>query len=153
MWRYAVTVAAVAVLLPLPAAWADPAAPQAGSPCDSVLADALTRSEDAVLRCSAGTWAPVATPYPSGDRWASLGPAVKVHGNGLRNPEIDAGDWTGTPLQPDGRCTVQQVAVVPGVGAGPPQDLEGQLGQPLSFTTPPLVFSVEFGGACLWQHR
>lgn len=153
MLRRAGAVAAIAVALTVPTAAADPAVPQPGSPCDPAAVGALTPAPDGALECTARGWQSTATPYPSSDRWVSLGPPVKLHGNGLRNAELPSGDWTGTPLEPESRCVVQQVAVLRGVGAGPPETLKGEPGQPLSFTTPELLFSAEFSGACLWQHR
>lgn len=153
MLRRILVAAVVAVALPIPQAAAEPAAPQPGSPCDAAVLGALTPTDGGALECGSQGWQTVATPYPFSDRWVSLGPPVKLHGNGLRNAELSPGEWTGTPLEPDGRCTVRQVAVLRGVGAGPPEALEGQPGQPLSFTTPELLFSAEFSGPCLWQHR
>lgn len=154
MRRQAVAAAAaLAALVSAPIAVAEPSAPQPGSPCDAALVGGLTTTADATLECAPQGWRAVSTPTPSSDTWVSLGPPVKVHGNGLRNPQLQSGEWTGTPLDPGTRCTVQQVPVLRGVGAGPPEDLEGERGQPLSFTTPELVFSIEFGGACLWQRR
>lgn len=153
MIRRLLAALAVAVALPVPQAVADPVAPQPGSPCDAAAVGALTPADTGTLECTAQGWRSADTPYPFGDRWVSLGPPVKLHGNGLRNAELSPGDWTGTPLTPADRCTVQQVAVLRGVGAGPAETLEGAPGQPLSFTTPELLFSAEFSGACLWQRR
>lgn len=153
MFRRVLVVAVVAVALPVPTAAADPIAPQSGSPCDTAVLGALTVAPDGVRECTARGWQSTATPYPVSDRWVSLGPPMKLHGNGLRNAELPSGDWTGTPLEPTDTCVVQQVAVLRGVGAGPPETLKGEPGQLLSFTTPELLFSAEFSGACLWQHR
>lgn len=149
----AIAAAALLVALQAPLASAEPAAPHPGSPCSPGVVGAFTTTADATLECTPGGWQPVATPYPFSDEWVSLGPPVKVHGNGLRNAQLESGDWTGTPLEPGGRCAVQQIAVLPGIGASPPETLEGTPGQPLSFTTPELLFSAEFSGACLWRHR
>ena len=70
---------------------------------------------------------------------------------GLRNATISSGDWTATPLDPDGRCGAEQIAVIPGTGAGPPRDTEGGPGQTLSLQVVPKLFSIEMTGACLWQ--
>jgi hypothetical protein len=109
----------------------------------------------APLLCAGTTagyqWETVATPYPASDRWVSLGPPMKLHGEGLRNAAIRSGDWIATPLTPDGQCGVEQLAVIPGVGAGPPQVSEGERGQPLSLQVVPKLFSIEMSGECLWQ--
>jgi hypothetical protein len=76
---------------------------------------------------------------------------MKLHGEGLRNATIRSGDWTATPLTSDGQCGAEQLAVIPGVGAGPPQDSEGERGQPLSLQVVPKLFSIEMSGECLWQ--
>jgi hypothetical protein len=150
-------VAAVALALALPAvAVADPVAPQPGTPCGPNLGDAMTWPDGtAPLVCAGGPagyqWTTVDSPYPVSDRWVSFGPAMKLHGEGLRNASIQSGDWTATPLDPDARCGAEQIAVIPGVGAGPPHDSEGEPGQPLSLQVVPKLFSIEMTGDCLWQ--
>lgn len=157
MLRFVVgLVTATALALPAVAA-ADPAAAQPGTPCGANLADAMTWPSDgtAPLACVGGPsgnqWETVDSPYPVSNRWVSLGPPMKLHGEGLRNAAIKSGDWTATPLDPDGRCGAEQLAVVPGVGTGPPQDVEGEPGQTLSLQVVPQLFSIEMTGPCLWQ--
>ncbi|WP_242453544.1 hypothetical protein [Mycolicibacterium sp. P9-64] len=157
MLRFVVAAVAVAaVALPAVAA-AEPVVPQPGLPCGANLGDAMTWPSDgtAPLACVGGPagyqWETVDSPYPISDRWVSFGPPMKLHGEGLRNAAIKSGDWTATPLDPDSRCGAEQLAVIPGVGAGPPQDVEGEPGQPLSLQVVPLLFSIEMTGNCLWQ--
>jgi hypothetical protein len=134
---------------------AEPDVPQPGSPCAANLADAMTWPSDvkAPLVCAGqpSQWQPVDTPYPVSDRWVSYGPPMKLHGEGLRNSVIESGEWTATPLTPDGRCRADQLAVIPGAGTGAPQTTEGQPGQQLSLPVLPLLFSIEMSGDCLWQ--
>lgn len=159
MLRWAgVMAATAAALLSAPAlATADPVAPQPGTSCGANLSDAMTWPLDgtAPLVCAgrpAGyQWTTVDSPYPVSDRWVSFGPPMKLHGEGLRNASIQSGDWTATPLDPDARCGAEQIAVIPGVGAGPPHDSEGEPGQPLSLQVVPKLFSIEMTGDCLWQ--
>ena len=59
-------------------------------------------------------------PYPNSDRWLTYGPTLTLHGEGQRNREIDSGDWIGSPQDPDGRCTAEQVAIAtPGAWVRP----------------------------------
>jgi len=101
---------------------AEPPVPQPGTPCEPNLAAAMTWPTEAKvpLECTGGSWQPVETPYPLSDRWVSFGPAMRLHGEGLRNKVIDSGDWTATPLTLDARCRAEQLPNVPGVGVGPP---------------------------------
>jgi hypothetical protein len=153
----AIVVAAAVTLLPPALATADPVVAQPGTPCSANLSDAMTLPPDdnVPLVCVGGPagyqWETVATPYPVSDRWVSFGPPMKLHGEGLRNATIRSGDWTATPLTSDGQCGAEQLAVIPGVGAGPPQDSEGERGQPLSLQVVPKLFSIEMSGECLWQ--
>lgn len=156
-WRPAIALIAVAALSSPGLAVADPAVPQPGTSCSANLGDAMTWPPDgnAPLACTGGPtgyqWTTVDSPYPVSDRWVSFGPAMKLHGEGLRNAAIQSGDWMATPLDPSGRCGAEQIAVIPGVGAGPPHDVEGEPGQPLSLQVAPKLFSIEMTGACLWQ--
>lgn len=119
------------------------------------MAGALTKSPGGqpVLECGTAGWVALDTPYPSGTRWVTFGPVVKLYGNGRRNAEVEPGPWVGTPLGPQDRCTATQVAVVTGVGAGPPVYADGLPGQPFSVTLSDPLFSVEFGGSCVWDRR
>src|SRR4051794_6393302 len=118
MLRWSVIgVVAVAALLSRPAvAAADPAVPQAGTPCDQSLDGAMTMppDHDGPLVCVGTRWQPVTTPYPVSDRWLSYGAAIHLRGQGRPNPTMLSGDWTATPLAPESRCHAEQVAVIPG---------------------------------------
>lgn len=133
-------------------AGADPVSPRSGSPCAEDLADALTQLSDRTfLSCSGGSWEPFTGPYVSSDRWFSFGPAVTLHGQGLRNPEILSGRWVATPVDPGTTCSAEQATVVSAGEVGPPQTSTGARGQPLDFEVLPVVFSIELTGACLWE--
>ena len=73
-----------------------------------------------------------------------------MHGEGLRNPEIQKGDWTAVPQDPETQCTAVQVAVVSAGVVSPPQTAQGQPGRPLSLTVVPKLFSITLSGFCLW---
>ena len=130
-------------------AWAEPPGPA----CTPDLIEAMTWLPEAKapLQCTDAGWQPVATPYPVSDRWVSYGPAMRLHGEGLRNKVIDSGNWSATPLTSDDRCRAEQLAVVPGVGVGPPRVDEGEPGQVLSLAVVPRLFSIDMTGNCLWQ--
>jgi hypothetical protein len=125
-----------------------------GRPCTPALAGAMTwpAGDVAPLVCADGAWAAVADPYPISDRWLSVGPALTLHGEGRRNPQLESGDWTATALTTDTRCSATQLAVVPGSPTvGPPRVDRGDRGAALSLQVVPHLFSIEFGGDCLWQ--
>jgi len=135
-----------------PVAGADPVAPQSGSSCADNLADAVTQLPDrSFLSCVRGSWTPFAGPYVSSDRWFSFGPAVTLHGQGLRNPEILSGRWIATPQDSGTTCSAEQAVVVSAGEVGPPQTSKGMPGQPLRFEVLPVVFSIELTGNCLWE--
>ncbi|HEY7054090.1 MAG TPA: hypothetical protein VH496_18450 [Mycobacterium sp.] len=75
---------------------------------------------------------------------------MKLHGQGLRNPNIMSGDWTATPQRTDSRCRAEQLAVVRAGEVGPPMVREGATGQPLSLQVVPNLFSITMSGYCLW---
>ncbi|BBY18130.1 hypothetical protein [Mycolicibacterium litorale] len=152
------TLAALAVsaaVLGLPAtavAHAAPAAPQPGAPCPPPVEGALSQvADDAVLQCSGGRWQVYAGPYPSSDRWLSHGDGLDLHGQGMRNPEMLSGPWTGIPQDPATTCRAEQTAVVTAGKVGAPQVAEGEPGQPLRFEVLPVMFSIHLDGDCLWQ--
>jgi hypothetical protein len=81
----------------------------------------------------------------------SFGPAMTLHGDGLRNPSVQSGNWTATPQDPDSRCRAEQQSVVsPGV-ISLPQVSEGKAGQTLSLQIVPRLFSIAMSGYCLWE--
>ncbi|KUI28506.1 hypothetical protein AU196_08915 [Mycobacterium sp. IS-1742] len=152
------TLAALAVgaaVLSLPAttvAHAAPPAPQPGAGCAPGVERALSHTaDDTVVQCSAGRWEVYAGPYPSSDRWFSGGDGLDLHGQGMRNPEMLSGPWTGIPQDPAARCRAEQAAVVSAGEVGEPQVAEGAPGQPLRFEVLPVMFTIHLSGDCLWQ--
>jgi hypothetical protein len=144
-----------AAVLGLPATavvHAVPPAPQPGAGCAPAADRALSHTaDDTVVQCSAGRWAVYTNPYPSSDRWFSAGDGLDLHGQGMRNPEMMSGPWTGVPQDPAARCRAEQTAVVSAGQVGEPQVSEGQPGQPLRFEVLPVMFSIHLDGDCLWQ--
>lgn len=156
MLRYVVVGALVTAfaLSPNAVASADPAAPQADPPCTAETKDALTWPAGATAPsvCDGTTWQPVTDPYPMSDEWASPGPAMTLHGQGRRNPMLESGRWTATPLTPETTCGATQFAVISGTPTlTPPQTDRGEPGQPLSLEMVPRLFTVELTGNCLWR--
>jgi hypothetical protein len=153
----ALTAAALpAALLLSPTAWADPVAPHSDTSCASDLSGVMTwpQNDTMPLVCAdqpgGHQWETVTTPQPPNDRWLSTGPAVTLHGEGQRNPNVESGDWTATPQDPAGRCRAeQQVVVSPGV-LGAPAVSESAPGEPLSFQVLPRLFTITLSGDCLW---
>ena len=140
-----------------PVTHADSVVPQANSPCSTDFANAMAwpPGEQTPLACvaqpnSGFQWQPVANPFPPSNRWLTYGPDLKLHGEGLRNPEIQKGNWTAVPLDPDSQCRAEQIAVVSAGVVSPPQVSEGAKGQPLSFQVVPKLFSIQMTGKCLW---
>lgn len=155
LFRRAIAGAAVAALVsPTAVSAADPAAPQPETPCTSDLRAVMTLppEDTAPIVCTGARWGPVDTPYPVSDRWLSNGPAMKLHGQGLRNPNLLSGAWTATPLDDETTCRAEQYAVIPGTPqVGPPRVDQGDPGKSLSFEVLQRLFSIEMSGNCLWQ--
>ena len=154
----AMVVAATGALFAPAVANAEPVVPQPYTPCSEKIAGALTKLPDykTVLECrnQAGLsyrWQNFDSPYPNSDRWLTYGPELTLSGEGMRNREINSGDWTAYPQDSDGRCTAEQVAVIAAGTVGPPQVSTGEPGQPLKFRVMPLLFNIELSGNCLWQ--
>ncbi len=133
-------------------AHAEPAVPQLDSVCapDLVAAATLPPGRSAPLVCSGGRWQATAAPADPSDRWVSFGPAIALHGDGLRNPNLLPGTWTATPLDPDTRCAATQQTVISAGVVGPPAITEGAPGQQLSFEVAPRLFDITMSGHCLW---
>ncbi|MGV0641876.1 hypothetical protein [Mycolicibacterium sp. XJ879] len=149
-----IALAAAATLLAVPAvASANPSEPQPNTPCPSDLANVATVPQDArmPLTCHDGQWQAVTTPQPPNDRWLSYGPPITLRGQGKRNPQVASGSWTGTPQDPDSRCSAVLSDVVSAGVVGPAQEAESQPGQPLSITVPPRMFEATLSGECLWE--
>lgn len=131
---------------------AQPAGPTPGTPCGGAAERALSQLPDGTpVQCSGGRWAPFDDPYPSSDRWVSTDTGLQLHGQGMRNPEMLSGPWTGLPQRPDAQCRAEQSAVVSAGQVGPAQVVEGQPGQPLHFEVLPVMFTIALSGDCLWQ--
>ena len=148
--------AAVAVVAGAGVANAEPVAPAVGSSCADSVAGAFTQLPDGTtfLACEGVSggyrWQPVSAPFEPSDRWLSYGPALTLHGQGRRNPEILSGRWIATPQDLASACSAEQ-APVTDAGVAPPQKTVGKPGQALDFEVLPVVFSIELGGDCLWK--
>ena len=159
--RIAVAVTAMVVMAGgvAPGAAADPVAPQPDSACSATLTGARTQAKDGTtfLECvnAAGSyrWQPLTGPLPPSDRWLSYGPALTLHGQGRRNPEILSGHWIAQPQDPLGTCSAEQSAVVSAGEVGPPQTSTGRSGQAIEFVVLPVVFTISLTGNCLWERR
>lgn len=139
---------------PLSVANADPVVPQPNAPCTAEVKDALTLPAGATAPavCDGTSWQPVADPYPMSDEWLSTGPVMTLHGQGRRNPMLESGRWTATPLTPESTCGATQFAVVSGTPTlTPPQSDRGEPGRPLTLEVVPRLFTIELTGDCLWQ--
>jgi hypothetical protein len=151
--RVPLVVAVLALLVSTPAvASADPVAPQPGTPCSSDLSEVMTWPADnrLPLECLNNQWQAVTSPQPPNDRWLSFGAPIKLHGEGLRNPDVVSGDWTAVPQDVNSSCRAEQRTVVEAGVVGPPQVAESAEGQPLSFRVLPRLFSIDMSGYCLW---
>ena len=154
-----VLVVAGAVLVPA-SAHADVAVPATGSACPAELADAMTLLPDerTYVRCQQQfgfgfAWAQVQTPFDPNGTWLSYGPAITLHGQGMRNPNLSSGQWTATPQDPETICRATQTTVVEAGVLAQPQIVEGEQGQPLDLEMLPKLFYVGLAGNCLWATR
>ena len=149
----AMVVTATATLFAPALANAEPVVPQPDTPCADKLAGAFTKLPDytTVLECRDHQWQVFDSPYPNSDRWLSYGPALPLSGEGMRNREINSGDWIAYPQDSGGRCNAEQLAVVSAGKLSPPQVSTGEPGQPLNLRVVPLLFNIELSGNCLWQ--
>ena len=139
---------------PLAVSNADPVAPQTNASCTTELKDVLTwpAGATAPMVCDGANWQPVSDPYPMSDEWLSTGPVMTLHGQGRRNPMLESGRWTATPLTPESACGATQFAVVAGTPTlTPPQSNRGEPGRPLTLEVVPRLFTIELTGDCLWQ--
>lgn len=150
--------AAVAALALTPAvAHADPPPPGVGMGCAADLADAMTLLPDQTtyVACRPSglgySWTAAQTPFPPNDTWLSYGPAITLHGQGMRNPNLSSGRWTATPRGPEETCRVTQTTVVEAGVLAPPQVTEGDQGKPLPVEMLPSLFYAELAGDCLWD--
>jgi hypothetical protein len=149
-------VVGVAAMAPAGVAGADVAVPAVGSACAEQLDGAMTLLPDqttyvACRQTGPGwAWTPVQTPFPPNDTWLSYGPPITLHGQGMRNPNLSAGEWTATPQDPDSACTVTQTDVVEAGVLAQPQVSQGEQGKPLKVGLDTQLFYVELAGNCLW---
>ncbi|MCX2932854.1 hypothetical protein ORI20_21505 [Mycobacterium sp. CVI_P3] len=150
------SVAAAFSLVAVPA-HADNPVPAAGAPCLSAFANAMTQLPGGrdFLVCQAdqdrpGRWAPVDTPFDPADTWLSYGPAITLHGQGFRNPNLRSGQWTAKPLAPDTVCGADQVTVVSAGVLAPLVHSEGPPGEQLQLEVLPKLFTITLSGDCLW---
>ncbi len=151
------TVAVVASALAPAVAHAEPAPPEVGAACPAEQVDAMTLlpDEQTYVRCqeqfaSTSSWVAVQTPFEPNDVWLSYGPAITLHGQGMRNPNLSSGQWTATPLDPETVCSVTQTTVVEAGVLAQPVVSEGEPGEPLSVQMQPRLFYAELAGDCLW---
>jgi hypothetical protein len=162
MKRYRVAVlglvVAGSVLVPA-SAQADVGVPAAGSTCPAELADTMTLlpDESTYVRCQQSglgyAWAPVQTPFEPNDTWLSYGPAITLHGQGMRNPNLSSGQWTATPQDPETTCQATQTTVVEAGVLAEPQIVAGEQGQPIDVEMLPKLFYVDLAGNCLWSKQ
>ncbi len=147
---------AAAILFPA-VAYADVSPPAAGVPCSAELAGAMTLLPDerTYVRCEQQSgpvheWAQVQVPFEPNDSWLSYGPAITLHGQGMRNPNLTSGAWIATPQDSETTCRTMQTTVVEAGVLAEPQSTEGEEGQPLTVQMQPRLFYVELAGNCLW---
>lgn len=140
-------------------AQADVDVPAIGSPCRAELVDAMTLLPDerTYVRCQQSglgyAWEQVQTPFDPNDTWLSYGPAITLHGQGMRNPNLSSGQWTATPQDPETICQATQTTVVEAGVLAQPQTLEGEQGKPMDVEMLPKLFYVELAGNCLWSKQ
>ncbi|MGE2719628.1 hypothetical protein [Mycolicibacterium celeriflavum] len=139
-------------LVGAPIACADPGPPPQTDQCTAELEGAMTRlpGADTLSVCRGGAWQGVRGPQPPADRWVSVASPLKLHGQGMRNPNMAAGKWTATPRDSSTRCSAQQQVVVSPGELSTPSTVEGDPGQPLQFDVPPRMFLIELSGDCVW---
>ncbi|MEI6252282.1 MAG: hypothetical protein WCP30_05705 [Mycobacteriaceae bacterium] len=140
-----------------PVAHADVAAPDVGSACTAELDGAMTLLPDETTYVSCQpqfgadyAWVAVQTPFPPNDSWLSYGPAITLHGQGMRNPNLSSGPWTARPQDPETTCRVTQTTVVEAGVLAAQEVSEGEPGKPLTVQMQPKLFYAELAGACLW---
>lgn len=148
-------------------AQADPDSPSAPAGPPELFASCLSSQEGALtalpaqtgdspnrkrlLECANGAWKLYINEYPSSDRWLVSGPELKLHGQGLRNPEFMAGHWTCTPQTPEAQCRAVYVDVIGAGQTGDPQTVTADPGRPASFDASEHLFNITLTGNCLWE--
>ena len=156
-YRLALLALAVAAVLAPGFAHADMVSPQVQAPCSADLAGAMTLLPDerTYVTCQEGAagyaWAAAPVAFEPNETWLSYGPAITLHGQGMRNPNLTSGRWTATPRDSETVCRVQQETVVEAGVLSTPQLSEGEPGQPLDVAMAPKLFYLELAGNCLWK--
>ena len=131
--------------------------PQPDAPCSETLAGAMARLADGKtnLVCTGQggghQWTVFTSPYPLSDRSDEYGPELQLHGQGMRNPEIMSGRWTGDPQEPDAVCRAEQVTVLGPGEVLHPRPPHGEPGTPLELSVAPTLFTIRLSGNCLWR--
>ena len=99
--------------------------PQAQTPCSENLAGAMARLEDgeADVMCTGHgdgyEWTVSSSSYPVSGRWLTYGTELQLHGQGMRNPGIMSGNWTGYPQESNAVCQARQVTAMGREGIAP----------------------------------
>jgi hypothetical protein len=140
-----------------PIGHAEVAPPEVGAACAAELDGAMTLLPDLTTYASCQQqpgggygWSAATTPFPPNDVWFSYGPAITLHGQGMRNPNLSSGRWTATPQDAETTCRVTQTAVVAAGVLGKPEVSEGEQGNPLTVQMQDKLFYAELAGDCLW---
>ena len=136
---------------------ADVPAPDVGAACTAELEGAMTLLPDRTtyLRClqqpgANFAWTAVQMPFPPNDTWFTYGPTITLHGQGMRNPNLSSGAWTGRPQDSEASCRVTQTNVLEAGVLAAPEDVAGEPGKPLAVQMRPTLFYAELAGDCLW---
>lgn len=138
-------------------AYADPDPPALGDGCAAALSGAMTLLSDGQTYAicqeviDSAVWAAVPTPFEPSDTWFSYGPAITLHGQGMRNPNLRSGNWSATPQDTETSCRVEQRTVVAAGALSAPEVALGEPGKPLDVEMQPKLFYVELSGNCLWN--
>jgi hypothetical protein len=115
----------------------------------------LLPDEQTYVICQEGgagyAWTAASVPFEPNDTWLSYGPAITLHGQGMRNPNLSSGWWTATPQDDETECRVQQETVVEAGVLSQPQVSQAQKGEQLSVKMLPKLFYVELSGNCRWE--
>lgn len=158
LWVAAAVLGAALPLGVAPLAHADdPLPPQLGAGCAADLVDAMTLlpDEQTYVVCLDGpggaSWAPAPIAFDPHDIWLSYGPVITLHGQGMRNPNVTAGEWTATPRDPQTVCRAAQQTVVQAGVLSDPQVSEADAGAELTVRLLPRLFYLELSGDCLWE--
>jgi len=138
-------------------AHADVITPALGAPCPADLGGVMTLLPDGqtYVVCQEGilslfAWQAAPVPFEPSSAWLSYGPAINLHGQAMRNPNLSSGQWTATPQDPETVCRAQQQTVVEAGVLTPPQVFQADPGETLSVEMLPKLFYVELSGNCVW---